>query len=464
MRIAMYEALADDLNPWWRDPDARRARAYPVPRHLQPRLLRQILNLGDRRAQVVEGPRQVGKTVMLRQLADDLLDRDWPPGNLTYFDFSDERLTKKVFPRDVAAFRPPSARPDHPQVLLFDEVTSAPDWDRWLKRAVDESERGEGAGRLRIVATDSSSTLLRAGATESGLGRWDEHTLETLNFSEVVDLAAADVAVDRENPEWRRSILSDRPGLLGVYLRNGGFPRSIKDWDSPSSSETLRADVFDRGVRRDLGQLGLVDERIQQFFAFLMEVSGGELNVAERAGQLGADDRTVRAWLTALAGTRLLWVLPRFGSQAPKRLGSQPKIYACDPGIVSAFALGAEESSLVGRQVEAAVFRHLREAAAKKHGRLSFFREKGGETEADFVFEPGVGSGRVVFECTASRTVRPAKVATLERARAATKGVRAVLLSASLVESRNPGQVWQVPLQSFLLAPDQFLELEGGRA
>jgi uncharacterized protein len=459
----MYQALADDLNPWWRDPSARRARAYPVRRHLQPKLLRQVLNLGDRRAQVVEGPRQVGKTVMLRQLADDLLDRGWPPGNITYFDFSDERLTEKVFPRNVEAFRPLSSRPEHPQVLLLDEVTSAPDWNRWLKRAVDESERGEGAGRLRIVATDSSSTLLRKGATESGLGRWDEHVVETLNLAEVVDLASADVAVDREDPDWRQRFLADRPGLLGVYLRNGGFPRSVKDWDSPSSSETLRADVFDRGVRRDLGQLELVDERIQQFFAFLMEVSGGELNVKERAGQLGADERTVRAWLTALAGTRLLWALPRFGLQAPKRLGSQPKVYACDPGVVTAFAIGTEESTLVGRQVEAAVFRHLREAAAKKHGRVSFFRDKGGEVEADFLFEPEVGSGRVIFECTASRTVRTAKVATLKRASAATKAVRAVFLSASLEENQIPGEMWQASLQSFLLAPDRFLEVEGGR-
>ena len=81
--------LLQDQNPWWRDAAIRRARGYPVRRDLEPEILRRVLRIDDRRATLLLGPRQVGKTVLLLQLADELIERGWTPQNLTYFDFSD---------------------------------------------------------------------------------------------------------------------------------------------------------------------------------------------------------------------------------------------------------------------------------------------------------------------------------------------------------------------------------------
>jgi uncharacterized protein len=149
--------LLQDLNPWWRDATVRRARGYPVRRDLQPEILARVRRTEERRAMVLLGPRQVGKTVLLLQVVDDLLEAGWPPQNLTYFDFSDDRLTEPVTAREVAEVQPVGFNPDHPRVLLLDEIRSAPRWDLWLKQAVDH--------RLgRIVVTDSAAGLLRDGA------------------------------------------------------------------------------------------------------------------------------------------------------------------------------------------------------------------------------------------------------------------------------------------------------------
>src|SRR5947199_8528066 len=117
--------ILEDQNPWWREPAHRSARRYPVRRDLQPVVLTQLLRLDDRRALVLLGPRQVGKTVLLRQLADDLLDAELSPANLTYFDFSDDRLTGRVTPRDIADARPVGFAPNQPRILLLDEVGRA---------------------------------------------------------------------------------------------------------------------------------------------------------------------------------------------------------------------------------------------------------------------------------------------------------------------------------------------------
>lgn len=71
--------LLQDQNPWWRDGAIRRARGYPVRRDLQPKVLSRLLRVDDRRAVLLLGPRQVGKTILLLQLADDLLAQGWPP-------------------------------------------------------------------------------------------------------------------------------------------------------------------------------------------------------------------------------------------------------------------------------------------------------------------------------------------------------------------------------------------------
>ena len=202
--------LLQDQNPWWRDGQLRRARGYPVRRDLQSQILSQVLRLDDRRAMVLLGPRQVGKTILLLQLADDLLDQGWPPRNLTYFDFTDDRLTEEVTARGVAELQPVGFDPEHPRVLLLDEIRSAPNWDRWLKQAVDHRVG-------KIVATDSAAGLLRHESRESGLGRWDEHILETLSFREFVRLYAAP-------GETLEETVRQRGDLHERYLEIGGFP------------------------------------------------------------------------------------------------------------------------------------------------------------------------------------------------------------------------------------------------
>src|SRR5437868_2805545 len=171
-----FEEVLADRNPWWRDPKAR--APAPLSRRDLQGAVRDRLLTNDRRAIVVVGPRQVGKSVLLHQCVNDLLDRGWPPANLTYFDFSDDRLSRPPpSAREIAAFRPLGLRDDHPRALLLDELGKAPRWADWLKQAVD-------AGGARIAATDSAATILRRGGRESGLGRWDELSMEGLTFRE----------------------------------------------------------------------------------------------------------------------------------------------------------------------------------------------------------------------------------------------------------------------------------------
>lgn len=437
--------LLQDQNPWWRDGAIRRARGYPVRRDIQPQILSRILRVDDRRAALLLGPRQVGKTVLLLQLADDLLERGWPPANLTYFDFSDERITGEVSARDVVETEPVGLDPACSRVFLLDEIRGAPRWDRWLKQAVD-SKIG------RIVATDSAAGLLRTGTVESGQGRWDEIHIEGLSFREFVRLHA----LQEEEVEETFSRL---PSSYERYLAVGGFPEHVLSEDFPEIRRRLRGDIADRAILRDLSGLGVDVQRVKDLLVYLLQDSGAELNAEARARDLGADPRSVRDWMRLLGDTMLVSTLERFLKHPAVGLRSKSKVYATDPGLVVAFAPSpVQDPAVRGQALEAAVFRHLREVAGDLEGRLSFFRHRD-DLEIDFVLEaprlPLVG-----IEVKSGTRLRPEQINRFLKAGQELGTERLLLVHGGVLE-HSLKEVMAVAAPRFLLDPKHWLG--GGR-
>lgn len=443
----IVEDLVTSLNPWWRDPGTRGARAYPVRREIQPRLLERLLDLADRRAFALAGPRQVGKTTILLQLVDDLLDGGWPAGNITFFDFSDARLTEEIVPSDVVEVRPATLQDDHPRVLLFDEIHLGLRWDRWLKNAVDR-------GGHRIGVTDSAASLLRTGGVESGQGRWDEYRIEGLGFREALSLSGEPA----DSPE---QVLQRLPNMLERYLAIGGFPELIAEEDFRRIRRRIREDIAQRAIYRDLEQAGVDVDGVRRLFVFLAQESGEVFRLRPRAEQLQNDHRTVKRWLRLLDEAALVVRLPRFGVRASSRMRAPEKIYAADHGLVSAFAVtSASEERVRSRVFEAVVFRHLRdltrERAREREGGLSFFRQRN-DLEIDFVLE--LPERRVAVEVTSSGTVPERKIERLGRAADELGAEERFLVSGGVTEAVRDG-VRVLPLREFLLRPERVLERE----
>jgi uncharacterized protein len=427
--------ILEDQNPWWREAAYRSALRYPVRRDLQPVVLSH-LRRDDRRALVLLGPRQVGKTVLLRQVGDDLLEAGLPPGNLTYFDFSDERLTGKPTPREVAEARPVAFVPNQPRVLLLDEVRLAGDWARWLKQAVD-------AGGTRIVVTDSAASLLRDSSRESGQGRWDEYWVEGLSFREFLKLQVdSDQSVEES--------LRRAPNLLERYLALGGFPEHARSDDFREVRTRLRYEIADRAILRDLSSLGVEVQRIKDLFVYLVQDSGAEFNAKARGNDLEADPRTVQVWVRLLTETLLIAPLERRTRQAAAALRSRSRLFAADHGLVASFAAALPADERVRARVfEAVVFRHLREAARQLEAELTYFRQDE-EREIDFVLD---GNGASVgVEVTSSPRLRPEKLEKVRRAGEALGADRLLLIHGGVIEEKGD-RVQPIPLARFLLDP-----------
>ncbi len=429
---ALIEIL-QSYNPWWQT-GTFSLPGYPCRRSLQQVAL-EHLQEEPRRALLIRGPRQVGKTVLLLQVAEDLLRAGFPASRLLYFRFDDERLPKGVSLRTVLSRLEPEDEA-HPVVCLLDELTGAEEWPRGLKLAVDR-------GGYRVLATDSSARLLRLGAQESGVGRWDELEMETLTFREALTFQAR----PGETPE---SVLKRSPGVLYRFLRAGGFPEHLLSEDLRRVDERLRSDVSDRVIGRDL--IGYDVARVQRLFAYLARTSGGLVSYAGLAGELEADQRSVKDWIGALIQSMLTFPLERLATRASQSLRERRKLYVADPGLVCAFSTSPDplaNGEVLGRALETLVFRELRELCRREGGQLSFYRDAR-DQEVDFVWD---GPRGVALLEVGSR-YRAEKTARLDSLRAR--------LKARVACQLHPGPLRDGPssrtLEELFLAPDSLWE------
>jgi predicted AAA+ superfamily ATPase len=437
--------LLYDLNPFWKDAKSRLSSRVPVRRALH-RTLLDHLTTNERRAAALVGPRQVGKTTLLLQLADDLVDKAGvAAANVTYFDFSDPRLSLDgASPGEVVEFEPPGTRSDQPRFFLFDEVSRGKRWDEWLKHSVD-------AGHGRFLVTDSAATLLRKGSRESGLGRWDEYKIEGLSFPEFVDLQPG-------RPGTREQKIAALSDPFASYLNLGGFPEHAVSESPAQVRRRIREDTVDRAIRRDLIGFDVDVERIRELFVYLVGDTGAILDAAarvrllQRPEALPVDRRSLEKWISLLEDTRLIVRLDPFAKAATGKLAarSYPKLYPCDHGLTVAFSGVSdplEDAPTLARAFETAVFRHLRSEA--KDFEVSYWRDKRGvEDEVDFVVHEGA-KVHALIEVTTSKQPNK-KVAQLTRLARELGAARSIAVHGG-VESRREGPILFAPVPEFLL-------------
>lgn len=454
------DVVLRDYNPHWADP-ARRLARFQFERVQLERCVRHLAEDGSGRALALIGPRHVGKTVLVRQVADRLLERGLNPRNVLYCNLADERWPKAPSPREIVRAAEAELGSSERLYVLLDEIQVVPKWDAWLKLAVDE-------GRHRFLVTGSAATALRSGARESGLGRWDELAIEPLSFAEFVALTTGLRNVTE---------LTDRPApnALARYMTFSGFPAHAFVESAALVRERLREDIVERAIVRDLRRLRIDLEQVRRLFLHLTQSSGSILNALQRAADLEVNRKSLAKWVDVLLDTRLLVALDptttrqgRGAAKAARTLRARPKVHVADHGIVHAFApvpAPLEDPHFRGQMVEAMVFRHLREAqrlvrenresfARVGELQLGYWRDTSGEI--DFVVDSR--AGRIALEVTAATRPTAEKLAKL-RAAARRAGATRTLVVCGGPSGDSQDGIEIVGLEEFLLAPLDFVEV-----
>jgi uncharacterized protein len=370
-----------------------------------------------RRIQVLAGPRQSGKTTLVRQALSDV-------GLPSHYASADQpSLQDRGWLQaqwEIGRLRARDA--ERGAVLVLDEAQKITAWSDVVKRLWDE-DTGSGTP-LRVVLLGSAPMLVQRGLADSLAGRFELIRVPHWSFPEMRDAFGFD---------------------LDAYLYFGGYPGAADLTEERDRwAAYIRDALVETTLSRDVLLLTRVDKPalLRQVYALGCEYSGQILAFQKMVGQLqdAGNTTTIAHYLELLGSSGLVTGLQKYSGSRVRQRGSSPKLLVLNTALVSAagqlsLRTTRERPDLWGRLVESAVGAHLVNTATG--AAVTYWRD--GRDEVDFVLSSATDV--TALEVKSGRHVEAFRG--LDRFRREHPGARTLIV----------GTGGGIPLEEFLAVP-----------
>jgi predicted AAA+ superfamily ATPase len=399
-------------NPWWLSGTVPEALSFDFKRRdFYP--LRDALE--DREISCIIGARRVGKSTLMYQLIQHLLEKVSPSRVMflkadDYYLKLDEETLKRVFDLySVNILREPLEKLPDKIYVFIDEVQSLPDWGLFLKRWFDFGYP------IKFIVSGSSSATIRQGSIEVLAGRIHTHVVCPMKFLEVVRFKEKEHDPNRlyDGVNWslrdglKNSLDYNDPGplysafeqasiqvagyrdqlliYLQGYLVRGGYPEVVVSDDNYKAIETLR-DYLDQAIYRDIVKAFLI--RDPSSFEALFGVLAGDccqrLNYSTIQAELGVRKETLRDYLFYLEYSFLVTEARFYSKSRRHQERKEKKIYINDIGLRNAVT-GYLNDSIFGNPTQMGFI--IENVVADHIRRLKFNYEHGLDADLYYWFD-----------------------------------------------------------------------------
>jgi uncharacterized protein len=337
-----------------------------------------LLNrLGEARRfmQVLSGPRQTGKTTLVRQVIEKL---PIP----SHYASADEPAMKDqgwIEQQWETARRFVAGKSAHQAaVLVLDEIQKIPGWSETAKRLWDQ----DSAGRvpLHVVVLGSAPLLVQRGLAESMAGRFEVIPVTHWPWKEM-----------RKAFGW----------TLDLYVHYGGYPGAAALIEDPQRwRHYVLESLIEPTLSKDILLMQRVDKPVllRRLFELGCHYSGRVLSFTKMLGQLQDKGNTVTLahYLDLLNGCGLIQGLQKYAGQKVRQRGSSPKFQVYNNALITSqgnlsLREAQQDREYWGRLVESAVGAHLLNSARGSAAGVHYWL--GRNREVDFVLARG---GKIV--------------------------------------------------------------------
>ena len=318
--------------------------------------------------QVISGPRQVGKSTMVKQALQDIT----VPYMLVSADNIDHTNTTWIGEMWATARARMKAVKNEEYLLIIDEVHKLDNWSEAVKKEWDDDTFNDL--NMKVVILGSSRLLLKDGLTESLAGRY-----------ELIRM-----------PHWSYSEMHEAFGMdIDQYIYFGGYPGgAMYINDERRWRKYIKDSIVAPAIERDVLQTKTIYKPalMKQLFELGCAYSSEELSLNKMIGQLQdvGNVTTLAGYLTTLDESRLLCGLKKYASDNARKYNSVPKLMVYNTALFSVqsgvnFRKAFTTPKLWGRWAESAVGAYLLNQADEYDYKLYYWRER--EDEVDFIID-----------------------------------------------------------------------------
>ena len=368
---------------------------------LYPRLVQARIAeaLADTPVVLVAGPRQAGKTTLVRQMAEQ---------GMRYLTLDDELTLLSAREDPVGMIRSLDC-------AVIDEIQRAPQLLLAIKKSVDEDRRPG-----RFLLTGSANLMALPTVADSLAGRMETLTLLPLSQSEMHGSTANWIEASFDG----RLLKADTPmvgeSMVDAVLR-GGYPEAIAR-ESARRRTVWTRQYINSIIQRDVQDIANVDklDQLPRFLHALAQVSGQMCNYTQLGGQVGLDGKTAARYTGIFEQMYLLRRVEVWSRNRLNRVVKTPKLHFIDSGLLATLTdLSATEvrqdRSRFGNVLETFVYGELLKHAITAEGdyRLLYYRDAD-KFEVDVVIESAAGQ-LVGVEVKSSATVKDSDLRGLKK-------------------------------------------------
>lgn len=330
------------------------------------------------------GARRVGKTTLLKQTVNYLLEKE-NPRNIFYCSLDDPAwsvLTENPLD-DVLDYFLENVAQDGKKYVLFDEVHTIRDWYKWMKSFFDKYAERD----IKFIISGSSSLTLQKEANQYLRGRTMDLTVFPLSFNEFLKFNGINVEkkyfvdVKRMDVFEVEKIKKDVSRFFMDYLLVGGFPEWFSTKDVHVWFENIINDIPKKAIYEDVANLFNIKspKTLENIFEFIVENQSRILSY-EKINEIAGLHRSILLnYIEYLKNSYLIVEVPKFAKTIKEQIKSQKKYLCIDQGLRNAVFKDYEiRLDNIGFIVENAVGIHL-----ALQGKTYYIRDNG---EIDFIY------------------------------------------------------------------------------
>lgn len=282
------------------------------------------------KAVLVTGARQVGKTTMLKHLAEN--------ENRTYVSM-DNQMARALAKTDPVLFfqtyKPP---------IIIDEIQKAPELFEQIKIMCDETDqRGlfwlTGSQQYHMISNIRETLAGRIGILE--LYSLSKNETDNIIFPNELDFTL-DCLLERQKVSGKNDITD-----IFDHIWRGGMPAAL-DADEEQRQEYFNS-YIETYLMRDVSEEGGITDtvRFRRFLNACAALTAEQVNYSTLAEAADISQPTAKAWLLLLESLGIIYLLKPFANNEIKRLAKTPKLYFCDTGLCAYLSMWLTRDTLM---------------------------------------------------------------------------------------------------------------------